>query len=923
MHFSHNMVVLIKVNCKLNKNIEFQNIAKDDKTNLFSIFLKKSRSENQWDRGLKTISLTQKIALFNSLSIFMPYLNSKYRLNSDYYRKPTKLVTSKQFFEGTSRTARRNRCSFINRIKQKLMRKSIYVVFVLFFAFVMQSNAQLRVGDPGVTFDESKFDSNYPEIQEWITAGVEGGIPIISDEFKATLSATNSAEINAAINSVVAQGGGQIKLNNGTYTIDETVYMKSNVSLVGESRDGVILSIVKLTGTAITFSDTKKAGIYKVTMAGAYGEPNDFSMTDAKPEFMATTVGFPSSSKNCWLDKVSIINSGSRAFDIWRGSHHTFRDCHIERVWNKGAGGHGYIQFSGDHCLMYNCVVKKMRHIAIQREGCEYNVFYKNIVEQDFNFHNKDKGRNLVEQNTCLLPKGLGSGWHPVMGPWSYIHDDPGPRSAIYKNNFVENNNGGKRTFSDPNLVYIPARHENNNPFDTSDQVPSGGTFYPVNAHEPNVLELLNPVANSSYNSQATINVLPKVLGKFTSVALYMDNEQVATDNEWPYQYELTNLEEGTHTLKLIGDKADGSGAVESAEVTITIENPALTIVSPEQNANPASGETVTVETTVEGNYTNVKLLDNGIEKFSNDGTVTTYELADLHNGTHILQLVGTTVAGGTIKSDQVKLIVGSKTPMLHILNLPADTTFTVGCAYDLDIAYVGDFEKVSYYMNGSWTSTDHSAPYKFTFRQMSEKTDEVNVIGKPKGGGNWPGSQKCRITTVPLKITSPANDSKISDGSSIEFITNATGKYEKVSIYLDGSWKKTANNAPYNFTLENVPDGTHRVSLNAKTTNGKWVSSGEITIKIGESVNTSINKLEDNSIQIFPNPFQSELTIQNTSAYHTLKLLNISGKSVVVKTIDQSNIQLKVDGNLPAGIYLLQLIGDSKVSTHRIIHTH
>ncbi len=359
---------------------------------------------------------------------------------------------------------------------------TLILLITLFFA--NHSFAQIRVGDPGVKFDKSLFDENFPQMEKWTTAGVQGGIPWLSSTpIVKTIGPTDSDGLNKAINDVANAGGGQLRLLNGTYTIDKEVTVKSKVRIVGQDRDKVRLKITLKgsNGSAINFPGAQNAGLDLLTIEGGYGVPNDFKMTNAKSNFVVSSVYFNSSSRNCWLNAVTIINSGNHALTIWKGKHHTIRDCYIERAWNKGGGGRGYVQFSGSYCLMYNTTIKKMRHIAIQREGCEYNVFYKNKVEQDFNFHNADKGNNLVEQNTITLPRGLDSGWHGIMGPWASFHDVSERDNFVYKNKNVENNNNGATPFSDPNKIYLGARNkEKKKPFFTSNKVPSGGTLYPV-----------------------------------------------------------------------------------------------------------------------------------------------------------------------------------------------------------------------------------------------------------------------------------------------------------------------------------------------------------------------------------------------------------------------------------------------------------
>ncbi|GGZ71189.1 Ig-like domain-containing protein [Algibacter mikhailovii] len=342
----------------------------------------------------------------------------------------------------------------------------------------------IRVGDAGVTF----ASGGNAQTAEWIKAGVEGGIPYLSTTTVAsTISATNTAGIQQAIDAASAAGGGQVVLNDGTYTIDATLKMKNNVRIAGQSQDGVILNITMTgtSGSAIEFGTygVQNAGIDNLTIQGGQGQPNDFNMTDAKPNFLIHSVYISGGAKNCWLDKVKIINSGNGGITTWNCSNITIRDCYIERSWNKGGGGHGYVQLSGSYILFFNNTVKKMRHLAIQREGAHHNVVYRNNLEQDVNFHNADAGDNLVEKNVIRLPAGLGNEWHAVMGIWSVQHNDPGPNNVVWGNDGIEYNNGGISSFCDASKVWVPVGDERDpgGAFTTNTNIPTGGSFYPVN----------------------------------------------------------------------------------------------------------------------------------------------------------------------------------------------------------------------------------------------------------------------------------------------------------------------------------------------------------------------------------------------------------------------------------------------------------
>ncbi|MEP3386596.1 MAG: T9SS type A sorting domain-containing protein [Reichenbachiella sp.] len=371
-------------------------------------------------------------------------------------------------------------------LKNIKVRRKIWVLMTILNVIVAGAYGQIRVGDPGVIFDETKFDSNYPQIEDWITAGVVGGIPPLSEyPLRKTVSPMAGVELRAAIQEVADAGKGHLLMLDGIYTIDATITIPSNVRLVGESKEGTILRVVIRGSDAVAFQFTgaQYAGIENLTIEGYYnGEiPPDFTMSNNRTDFVVSSVYFPSNSENCWIQNCNILNSGNHAITSWNCNNITIRDCYIERSWNKGEGGRGYIQISGDHMLFYNNVVKKMRHLVIQRSGSFSNVFYKNYMEQDFNFHDSDNGNNLVEQNITRLPAGLGSSWHAMMGPWSIQHNISVSDNFIFLNDAIENNNGGSAAFSDNSVVYLGARdYESGNPFVTTSVLPSGGTFYPA-----------------------------------------------------------------------------------------------------------------------------------------------------------------------------------------------------------------------------------------------------------------------------------------------------------------------------------------------------------------------------------------------------------------------------------------------------------
>ena len=361
---------------------------------------------------------------------------------------------------------------------------------LLLFLFCMTVQSQ-NVGDPGVTPDPSKYDSNYPQMDRWANAGVVGGIPFTNATYFAKTSTLDgsannkkSSDINAAItslsNSLVAGEKGLLTLKNGDYTIDVKVTMKSNVSIIGESRTGVICTITMASGDGFYFDNVQNCGIYSLTIQGSWGVPQ-YSWTYGVPNNGDTgitstniSVKLKNGANNCWLDKVTILNSATHPLRC-NANQNTFRDLIVDGVHNKGGGAEGYFFITGADNLITRCQMTHLRHFTIQNPAAQYNVVYDNDFNQEVSFHVNDGGNNLIENNRIILPSdmpplapgeiGLNEGaetqtdgpyYFAIMGPWSSQHSISAFPNYIFKNTCVQNNHteGSSTPWSDSNTVY-------------------------------------------------------------------------------------------------------------------------------------------------------------------------------------------------------------------------------------------------------------------------------------------------------------------------------------------------------------------------------------------------------------------------------------------------------------------------------------
>ncbi len=330
------------------------------------------------------------------------------------------------------------------------------------------------------------FHSDYPEMATWASAGVNGGIRNIT-HISAMLSPGD--DLQSAIDT---SEPGVVLLLNGTYRLTKPLRMRAGVVLRGESRDNVKISVDIRSGSSIIFADNVSyAGLEDMRLVyealpqppKAYRNYRDGFEDGAycsacfqndEPEYDNTMIRIDGN--NNWVDNVAVINSGSDPVEIY-GDHNTFRNSLVDSAYNKGGGGEGYFDLRGDKNLIAGTTVRLIRHFSIQQRA-SYNVVTENRLEVDVNYHNKDNGHNLVENNTIIRPS-----WHSwgvfATGGAAYGHTPPGPRNIIVNNDTYDYRE--RRTeYSDSNVVYTYNGY--GSPDRTDWPMPSCGMFYAVAA---------------------------------------------------------------------------------------------------------------------------------------------------------------------------------------------------------------------------------------------------------------------------------------------------------------------------------------------------------------------------------------------------------------------------------------------------------
>lgn len=110
-------------------------------------------------------------------------------------------------------------------------------------------------------------------------------------------------------------------------------------------------------------------------------------------------------------------------------------------------------------------------------------------------------------------------------------------------------------------------------------------------------------------------------------------------------------------------------------------------------------------------------------------------------------------------------------------------------------------------------------------------------------------------------------------------------------------------------------PNGTFKVKFIAHQSSNdsicNFMDSKEVEVSVNIEGSNSTKELEDNSIEVFPNPFNDRVVITSDEQIKNLMLYNQLGVLILEKNnISNNRIELSLE-HLPHGIYYLQ--GSSK----------
>jgi parallel beta-helix repeat protein len=293
----------------------------------------------------------------------------------------------------------------------------------------------------------------------WNTAGTTANftptaLRIITDTLR------DVSTIQNQLNMLAHAGGGRLLVPEGRFEIHQTIRIPSNVSLIGLSREGSILEIKMMedfeksrhwmkpqgNAAAILLEGVNNASVENLTLI--YNpvdfEPLDFDTydhewvravfheDDSRTSRLFVTSIWLERAENCLISNCNILQAGNDPIRLRYSKHITLSHNLVDRAFNKGNGGAGYYNLIHSHyCLIYKETIRRIRHFSIHK-GSSYNVVYGCDFQTDINFHNGDRGNNLIENNDINIPHWHS--WQPFGTGDPSKHEPPGPNNVLYRN---------------------------------------------------------------------------------------------------------------------------------------------------------------------------------------------------------------------------------------------------------------------------------------------------------------------------------------------------------------------------------------------------------------------------------------------------------------------------------------------------------
>ncbi|MEL7146219.1 MAG: DUF4955 domain-containing protein, partial [Bacteroidota bacterium] len=304
--------------------------------------------------------------------------------------------------------------------------------------------------------------------------------------------------------------------------------------------------------------------------------------------------------------------------------------------------------------------------------------------------------------------------------------------------------------------------------------------------------------------------------------------------------------------------------------------------------------------------------------------------LAGLSAGEYVLRVV-VGDDNDNQSTSEISILVGER-PTLEILRPETTKIVEVGESVEVEVTAAdpdGNITQVDLYFDDVLVSSKSESPFLWganesqdmLLHDLAAGEHRLKAVATDNDGLTSEETRSFVVNMPPnVQISTPEDASVYEPGVNIRInagASDADGAIATVKLYLNETFLRQDQNLPYTWGFDegrdpqlfNMPAGDYEIRVEATDNRGSKASD---TIRVSVQVPLNAGSAFENTVNIYPNPFDDEVNIALSShaMANSVKMLDQFGREIVVSyEYSETILNVVPDQVLSPGIYFLELI--------------
>jgi sulfur relay (sulfurtransferase) complex TusBCD TusD component (DsrE family) len=362
-------------------------------------------------------------------------------------------------------------------------------------------------------------------------------------------------------------------------------------------------------------------------------------------------------------------------------------------------------------------------------------------------------------------------------------------------------------------------------------------------------ITLTSPLAGAAFLAPATINLAASATANghsLTKVQFYNGASLLGESTSAPYSFAWQSVAAGNYSLsaKLI---YDSGSSLSSSPVSVSVTNPTptVTMTSPLTGSSFVAPATVSLAAGVTANghaITKVQFY-NGATLLGEDTTAPySFSWQNVSAGSYNVSATLIYDSGSSVGSSAVGLTVTNPPPTVAMTSPANGSSAVAPATINLAASVTANghsVTKVQFYNGGTLLGEDTTAPYSFSWQNVSAGSYSVSATLIYDSGSSLASSPVTVTVTNPaptIAMTSPSGGSAYLAPATVDLAATVTANghsLTKVQFYNGATLLGEAAAAPYTFSWQNVGVGSYSVSATLIYDSGSSIGSSPISVLV------------------------------------------------------------------------------------------